>query len=154
MDELSKLLKTTTQKRTIPREATQTESIVWQDFKKALSKNVKIRSYTRLETWAMPGVPDVVFCDLDGNFHFVELKSVSGSIVKLSPHQVAWLTKHSHASVWVIAKKKATKTKKAEIFLYHSSQAVDVSFDGLSVAPKHRSTSEDYDSILSFILKS
>ena len=152
MDELSKLLKTTT-KKTIPRQATQTESIVWQDFKKALNKNVKIRSYTRLETWAMPGVPDVVFCDLDGNFHFVELKSVSGSVVKLSPHQVSWLTKHSHASVWVIAKKKATKTKKAEIFLYHASQAVDVSFDGLSVAPKHKSNCEDYDSILNLILK-
>lgn len=152
MDELSKLLKTTT-KKTIPREATQTESIVWQDFKKALNKNVKIRSYTRLETWAMPGVPDVVFCDLDGNFHFVELKSVSGSVVKLSPHQVAWLTKHSHASVWLLAKKKATKTKKAEIFLYHASQAVDVSFDGLSVAPKHQSKSEDYESILNLILK-
>jgi hypothetical protein len=35
----------------------------------------------------MPGVPDVLLCDEEGDFHFVELKATGGRAVDLRPHQ-------------------------------------------------------------------
>ena len=85
----------------------------------------------------MPGVPDVVLCDELGNFHFVELKATAGNAVDLRPHQVAWLTTHGHASVWVMVKKHKTKNQPEQLFLYPGSEAVDLKFEGLKVTPFH-----------------
>ena len=85
----------------------------------------------------MPGVPDVVLCDELGNFHFVELKATAGNAVDLRPHQVAWLTTHGHASVWVMVKKHKTKNQPEQLFLYPGSEAVDLKLEGLKVTPFH-----------------
>ena len=45
----------------IPRTALKRESGLWKTMKTALEKSKKKIEHTRLETWAMPGVPDVVF---------------------------------------------------------------------------------------------
>jgi Holliday junction resolvase len=70
-------------------------------------KSTKAKSWTttRIETWATPGVPDVDICDERGLFHKVELKVADGNKVELRPHQVAYLTRHQHASVWILVKK-------------------------------------------------
>ena len=107
---------------------------------------------TRLETWAMPGVPDVVLLDEFGHFHFVELKATAGNAVDLRPHQVAWLTTHSHASVWVLVRKLQTKTKSQMIYLYHGKDAMDLKMEGLKVAPVYWSDGDfDWDKIMSLI---
>jgi len=90
---------------------------------------------TRLETWAMPGVPDVLLCDEQGAFHFVELKATGGRAVELRPHQVAWLSNHSHASAWVLVRKVKTKTLPQRICLYPANAAMDLKLEGLSVEP-------------------
>ena len=87
---------------------------------------------TRLETWAMPGVPDLLVCDEQGNFHMVELKFTKSNVVELRPHQVSFLSKHKHASVWVLIKKQAKNTDNPEIYLYHGRQAVDLRMEGLA----------------------
>jgi hypothetical protein len=98
-------------------------------------RNIKA---TRLETWAMPGVPDVVLLDVFGNFHFVELKATAGNAVDLRPHQVAWLTNHGHGSVWVMVKKHKTKNLPEQFFLYKGADAVDLKMEGLKVDPHLR----------------
>jgi len=98
-------------------------------------RNIKA---TRLETWAMPGVPDVVLLDEFGNFHFVELKATAGNAVDLRPHQVAWLTNHGHGSVWVMVKKHKTKNLPEQFFLYKGADAVDLKMEGLKVDPHLR----------------
>jgi hypothetical protein len=90
---------------------------------------------TRLETWAMPGIPDLVICDERGNFHFVELKATAGNSVDLRPHQVAWLSKHKHASVWVLVKKMPTKSDDQKLYLFHGRKSVDLKMEGLKVEP-------------------
>tara|TARA_S200002703_G_scaffold111658_1_gene97290 strand:+ start:595 stop:936 length:342 start_codon:yes stop_codon:yes gene_type:complete len=107
---------------------------------------------TRLETWAMPGVPDVLLCDEDGNFHFVELKATAGKAVELRPHQVAWLSKHSHASVWVLVLKKKTKTLPQKVLLYPGNTAMDLKLEGMAVEPLFEAEGDpDWENILGLI---
>ena len=76
----------------------------------SVKKSSRKISSTRLETWATPGIPDVLLCDEKGKFHFVELKATAGNAVDLRPHQVAWLSNHKNASVWVLVKKSSPQT--------------------------------------------
>ena len=109
-------------------------------MKTGISKTSRKLKMTRLETWAMPGVPDVLICDEEGNFHFVELKVTGGKAVELRPHQVAWLSNHSHASAWVLVLKKKTKTLPQRICLYPASAAMDLKLEGLEVDPLYEET--------------
>jgi hypothetical protein len=104
-------------------------------MKTGLKQSSRKITATRLETWAMPGVPDVLLCDEDGNFHFVELKATAGKAVDLRPHQVAWLSNHAHASVWVLVLKKKTKNLPQMIYLYPGSAAMDLKLEGMAVEP-------------------
>lgn len=104
-------------------------------MKTAIKNSSRKLKTTRLETWAMPGIPDVLVCDEQGGFHFVELKSTAGKAVDLSPHQVAWLSNHSHASVWVIVRKIKTKKQDEQIFIYHGKKAMDLKLEGLKTEP-------------------
>ena len=100
----------------------------------------------------MPGVPDVMVCDEDGRFHFIELKATASRVVDLRPHQVAWLSTHAHASVWILVRKIKTKTLPEQIFLYPGSAAMDLRFDGLKVEPLYQSEGKpDWETILSLI---
>jgi hypothetical protein len=107
---------------------------------------------TRMETWATPGIPDVLICDELGNFHFVELKATAGRAVDLRPHQVAWLDKHKHASVWVLVKKLETKNQPQQLFLFRGNKAIDLKLEGLSVeADVHQSKKFDWQEIADLI---
>ena len=61
--------------------------------------------FTRIESTALPGVPDLLICDESGKFHMVELKFITANAVSLRPHQVSWLTKHGKSSSWILVKK-------------------------------------------------
>tara|TARA_R110000803_G_scaffold44729_2_gene94595 strand:- start:69 stop:380 length:312 start_codon:yes stop_codon:yes gene_type:complete len=100
----------------------------------------------------MPGIPDVLVCDDAGHFHFVELKATTGNVVDLRPHQVAWLTNHSIASVWVLVRKLATKTQPQKIYLYHGREAMDLKMEGLKVGPLYYAEGDfDWDTIMGLI---
>jgi hypothetical protein len=143
----------------IPATSLNRESGLWKTMKSALEKSQRKFEHTRLETWAMPGVPDVVLCDEGGHFHFVELKATPSNSVELRPHQVSWLSRHKHASTWVLVLRTAgrgTRTNKnptpASISLYPGSDAVDLKWYGLRVDPVYRSEGEvDWDRIFDLI---
>lgn len=116
-------------------------------------KSTKARSWTttRIETWAVPGVPDVDICDDRGLFHKVELKVTKTDKVELRPHQVSYLTRHQHASVWILIQKGLT-LRDYELYLYHGRQAVDVSMDGLKTRPVlHLPACDDWTPIFDLI---
>ena len=58
-----------------------------------VKKNLPSIHWTRLESWAMPGVPDV-FGIQDGISVFVELKVTRSNKINLSPFQKNWLYNH------------------------------------------------------------
>jgi len=67
--------------------------------------------------------------------HGYELKNLnSGNKVNLSPHQVSFLTRHSHASVWLAV------FRRRELFLYKGSSAVEVVESGLKAEPHAKLT--------------
>jgi hypothetical protein len=78
----------------------------------------------------MPGIPDVLLCDDSGLFHLVELKATAGNAVDLRPHQVAWLSRHAEASVWVVVRKVATEIRPQKMYLYHGRDAMDLKMAG------------------------
>ena len=65
------------------------ESKLWQLVK----KNIPSIHWTRLESWAMPGVPDVYGIQ-DGISVFVELKVTKSNKIAISPFQHNWLYSH------------------------------------------------------------
>ena len=65
------------------------ESKLWQLVK----KNLPSIHWTRLESWAMPGVPDVYGIQ-DGISVFVELKVTRSNKIGLSAFQKNWLYNH------------------------------------------------------------
>jgi hypothetical protein len=88
-----------------------------------------------METWALPGIPDLLVFDELGKFHFIELKHTTNNKVELRPHQVAWLSKHDKGSCWIWVRQKKRSMKKAKVYIYHARQVVDLRLDGLSVEP-------------------
>jgi len=67
------------------------ESKLWQSIK----KNMPGVFWTRIESWALPGVPDCYGCK-DGAMFWLELKtSTKVNKAKLSPFQKSWHFSHA-----------------------------------------------------------
>ena len=106
------------------------ESSFWKSFQsKAKALRPKWR-LTRLESWASLGVPDVLGCDEQGRFFLIELKSVTGNAVRLSPHQISFLTTHQHAPVYCLVHQ--TPRNGESLYLYPGAAAIDLAQDGLA----------------------
>lgn len=109
------------------------ESSFWKSFQsKAKALRPKWR-LTRLESWASLGVPDVLGCDEQGRFFLIELKSVTGNAVRLSPHQISFLTTHQHAPVYCLVHQ--THRNGESLYLYPGAAAIDLAQDGLATEP-------------------
>jgi hypothetical protein len=66
------------------------ESKFWQEVK----KNISEISFTRLESWASAGVPDLLCYNKNGKFFTIELKVTKGNKFIFSPHQISFHIKH------------------------------------------------------------
>ena len=89
---------------------------------------------TRLETWATPGIPDVIIQDENGLFHFVELKHTGGRAIELSPHQITWMDNHKTGSAWILVRR-STKKEKDTLRVYHASKAIAARMEGIKCPP-------------------
>ena len=96
------------------------EKNLWQQLSRALKQDRW--HYVRIEATAA-GIPDVLVSDLNGKLHLIELKMVKGSKIRLSPHQVSFLTRFSKtgASVWILAKK---EDPMPSYFLFYGDAAI------------------------------
>ena len=95
---------------------------------------------TRLESWATPGVPDVMLCAENGAFCFLELKVVKHKKINLSPHQCAWLSRHGHANTWIVS-----RDSSLVISCYRGADVVELRMGGLSAVQPTASFAEPYD---------
>ena len=89
----------------MPREALKNrEAGLWRLISDGLKTTGRKIETSRLESWALPGLPDVLLCSEHGDFSFIELKYTRARAGKLdlSPHQVAWLSRHSHSNSYVV----------------------------------------------------
>tara|TARA_R100001460_G_scaffold20093_4_gene41808 strand:+ start:960 stop:1397 length:438 start_codon:yes stop_codon:yes gene_type:complete len=109
------------------------ESSFWQQMKQAMKQHEPKWSATRLESRVTHGVPDVLLLDHRGHWHLVELKTTERNKVDISPHQVAFASKHSRGSCWIAVKLKTGSA--SEIFLYRGESAMDLRMEGLVTEP-------------------
>ena len=126
----------------IPRSAlTNREAGLWQLLRDGLKESGRRIETTRLESWALPGVPDVLLCSESGRFSFWELKAHKGKgKLDLSPHQVAWLSRHSEAPVFVIVRDGALA-----ISVFAGRDAVDLRMGGVAAVEPLAVFVEPYD---------
>ena len=75
------------------------ESKFWTEVK----KNISEISFTRLESWASAGVPDLLCYNENNKFFTIELKVVKRGKITFSPHQIAFHIKHPH-NTFILAK--------------------------------------------------
>ena len=66
------------------------ESKFWHEVK----KNITEISFTRLESWASAGLPDLLCYNKNNKFFTIELKVSKGEYPILSPHQVSFHMRH------------------------------------------------------------
>lgn len=99
-----------------------------------------------------PGVPDLLLCDEQGSFHFIELKATTSNSVRLSAHQVAWLKNHYDTSSWILVKQQKPQEQKHVLFLYQAEEAINLQKKGLKHFPHGRFESPvSWDLIFSLI---
>ena len=91
------------------------ESKFWQEVK----QNITGISFTRLETWASAGVPDLLCYNKNGKFFTIELKVSRGEYPILSPHQISFHIRHPH-NTFILKKSLGP----CSIKLYEGSQII------------------------------
>jgi len=74
-----------------------------------------------------------MLCDERGRIHLIELKCTGANAVRLSPHQVSFMVRHEHASVWIAVKRDGAKKGKT-LFLFSGSDAIAVAERGIAGA--------------------
>ena len=127
----------------MPREALKNrEAGLWRLISDGLKKTGRKIETTRLESWALPGLPDVLLCTERGEFCWLELKAAKSISrkVDLSPHQVSWLTRHSHGPCFIVL-----RDSSLDISIFAASSAVDLRMDGASAVSPLGVFKEPYD---------
>jgi hypothetical protein len=90
---------------------------------------------TRLESRATLGVPDLLLQGPDGRWHLVELKTTDRERIDISPHQVAFATKHARGSCWVAIG--CRMEEGSGVYLYRGNSIMDLKLEGLAAKPDH-----------------
>ena len=127
----------------MPRKALKNrEAGLWKLISDGLKKSGRKIETTRLESWAIPGVPDVLLCSESGVCCFLELKVTKGRANKLSlsPHQCAWLSRHSVGPAFIVV-----RDGSLDISVFPASSAVDLRMDGLAAVSPLAVFAEPYD---------
>ena len=133
-------LSTSRQKQKLPA-MRNIEAGFWQILKTSLKKTKRSLTITRIESYATPGLPDVVCCAEDGSFSFMELKVIkSGKKVNLSAHQVSWHSRHSHAPTFIVV-----RDRSLHIRVFSPEDAVELKMVGMDQVQPLGDFPEPYD---------
>ena len=104
------------------------ESKLWQKIKKK-TPNI---TWTRVESWASFGFPDLVGYTEKQGFFTVELKVTKSKKLVFSPHQIAFHVKHP-TKTWILAATLDPRSDKLyEYFLVPGSEARELAACGLA----------------------
>lgn len=106
-------------------------------------------SLSRLETRVALGMPDCLAALPCGQWVTLELKVVSsGRKIRLSPHQVAFHTRHAHMPSWIIVQYWPPGTARSPdsiLLLYHGRQAQALLDTGIDTPAALRERWRDVD---------
>lgn len=103
------------------------ESKFWLEVK----KNIPEISFTRLESWASAGVPDLLCYNEKGKFFTIELKVTKSKKLVFSPHQIAFHVRHPH-NTFVLTKSPGPCAVK----LYEGSMILELKARGVVLEPR------------------
>ena len=93
------------------------ESKLWLTVK----KNTPKINWTRLESWASYGVPDLIGYHDSCGFFMCELKVAHGPKLSFSPHQKLWALTHTKRNFIIV--EQALKGSPRSIKLYDSNDS-------------------------------
>ena len=104
------------------------ESKLWQKVKKH-TPNI---TWTRIESWASFGFPDLVGYTEKHGFFTVELKVTKSNSITFSPHQIAFHIKHP-TNTWILIATLDPRTSKlSEYYLEPGSKIRELAACGLA----------------------
>ena len=101
------------------------------DLWRKIRNEITTISWIRIENWALLGTPDLLGYSPNGNFFTLELKFTKSRKVQISPHQVAFHTKHKKNTYVLVA----CAPKLGSFRLYPGSLILDLVACGLSLEP-------------------
>ena len=101
------------------------------DLWRKVKNEIKSISWIRIENWALPGTPDLLGYPASGNFFTLELKFTKSRKVQISPHQVAFHTKHKKNTFVLVA----CAPKLGTCRLYPGARILDLATSGLKLEP-------------------
>jgi len=101
------------------------------DLWRKVKNEIKTIAWIRIENWALPGTPDLLGYPASGNFFTLELKFTKSRKVQISPHQVAFHTKHKKNTYVLVA----CASKLGSFRLYPGSWILELVDSGLSLEP-------------------
>ena len=94
---------------------------------KLLKKNTPEIKWSRIESWAVPGIPDLLGYHDSCGFFTVELKVTSTNKVRFSPHQILFHSTHTKRNFILV--QLSEKASSRSIKLYGSSSILGLLTD-------------------------
>jgi hypothetical protein len=121
-------------------------------FYQKMKKGMTGSKITRVESWVNLGIPDCIVA-LNDAFHLVELKVADAKgKVKVSPHQVAFHSRHKGCPVWLFVQ--YDKGRKSKLLIYPAWQSYEVAKMGIFVPPVlEQSYPWDWEGVETFLKK-
>jgi len=98
-----------------------------------LKKNTPNILWTRLETWASFGVPDLIGYHNSSGFFMVELKIQTGHKIRFSPHQVLFHTTRNKRNYILV--NQSPNAPRSDIKLYSSKNIEGLILDPREIKP-------------------
>ena len=98
-----------------------------------LKKNTPNILWTRLETWASFGVPDLIGYHNSSGFFMVELKIQTGNKIRFSPHQILFHTTRNKRNYILV--NQSPNAPRSDIKLYSSKNIEGLILDPREIKP-------------------
>ena len=121
------------------------EAKLYQKFK----KNTPLVKWSRLESWASFGIPDLLGYNDNCGFFMVELKIQNGNKIKFSPHQILFHTTRTQRNFILV--QQAPEAGPRPVKLYDSKSIAGLITDPRAVEPL---AVDDFNEIQKILIKS
>jgi len=102
-------------------------------FYKEIKRKLPEFSWIRIENISLLGTPDLLVCNTSGHFCTVELKVTKGKKILLSPHQIAFHSKHPKNTFIMIKTLGPLSPNTSPISMFHGSRIRELAACGLEL---------------------
>ena len=102
-------------------------------FYKEIKRKLPEFSWIRIENISLLGTPDLLVCNTSGHFCTVELKVTKGKKILLSPHQIAFHSKHPKNTFIMIKTLGPLSPNTSPISMFHGSRIRELAACGLKL---------------------